>query len=472
MSEIKVNKLSPRTNCGTVTLGDSGDTFTIPAGATITNNGTAAGFGATGAASWDTTVKTSGFTAVSGVGYFVNTTAGAISVNLPAGTAGDVVAIKDYANTFDTNAVTLVQNGSDKIGGSTVNATLETEGLAVTLVFVDATQGWLVTDNGTQDTAPTAQYVTATGGTITTVGDFKVHQFTGSGTFTVTCTGNPGGSTQVDYLVVGGGGSGGLYPGTGGGGAGGMRIGSVVDTSPTIPIRAPGFTVSATSYPITIGAGGTPTNYPANNPTRAPNGSPSSALGFTATGGGGGAIAGASPVPQEGAQTGGSGGGGGFNGQAGAAGNTPPVSPPQGNNGGTGHPTTCNPSGGGGGGGAGAVGSNGSGGPVGGGAGGTGINVSPVFGTAPQPFYIANQSGNAGNTACGQFAGGAGGSSYSGSPSVGAIGGGANGAVNSEGNGKNGTTNSGGGGAGTQSLPSNSGAGGSGIVLIRYKFQN
>ena len=40
MSEIKVNKISPRTNCGTVQLGDSGDTITIPAGATITNNGT------------------------------------------------------------------------------------------------------------------------------------------------------------------------------------------------------------------------------------------------------------------------------------------------------------------------------------------------------------------------------------------------------------------------------------------------
>jgi len=40
MSEIKVNKISPRTACGTTTLGDSGDTFTIPAGVTITNNGT------------------------------------------------------------------------------------------------------------------------------------------------------------------------------------------------------------------------------------------------------------------------------------------------------------------------------------------------------------------------------------------------------------------------------------------------
>ena len=48
MSEVKVNKISPRTNCGTVTLGDSGDSFTIPAGVTITNNGTQTGFGRTG----------------------------------------------------------------------------------------------------------------------------------------------------------------------------------------------------------------------------------------------------------------------------------------------------------------------------------------------------------------------------------------------------------------------------------------
>ena len=138
MSEVKVNKISPRSGT-TVTLGDSGDTFTIPSGATINNQGTATNFGATGSASWNTTVKTGDFTAVAGEGYFVDTTSGAISVNLPAGTAGAVVAIKDYANTFDTNAVTLVQNGSDKIGGSTVNATLNTEGIAVTLVSVSYT---------------------------------------------------------------------------------------------------------------------------------------------------------------------------------------------------------------------------------------------------------------------------------------------------------------------------------------------
>ena len=43
-SEIKANKLSPATGTD-VTLGDSGDTFTVPSGATITNSGTATGFG-------------------------------------------------------------------------------------------------------------------------------------------------------------------------------------------------------------------------------------------------------------------------------------------------------------------------------------------------------------------------------------------------------------------------------------------
>ena len=119
MSEVKVNKISPRTACGTVQLGDSGDTFTIPAGASITNSGTASGFGATGSASWNTTVKTGDFTAVVGEGYFVNTTSGEIDVTLPAGTAGAVVAVADYANTADTNNIILKQNGSDKIEGST-----------------------------------------------------------------------------------------------------------------------------------------------------------------------------------------------------------------------------------------------------------------------------------------------------------------------------------------------------------------
>ena len=147
MSEIKVNKISPRAACGTVTLGDSGDTFTIPAGVSITNSGTASGFGATGAVSWNTTVKTSGFTAVAGEGYFISTTAGAIEMDLPAGTIGDEISFIDYAGTFDSNALTIDQNGTEKIVGSTDPLVVSTERAANTLVYTDSTQGWLLKNN-------------------------------------------------------------------------------------------------------------------------------------------------------------------------------------------------------------------------------------------------------------------------------------------------------------------------------------
>ena len=44
MSTIEVNKITPVSGGTNVTLGDSGDTFTIPSGATITNNGSSSGF--------------------------------------------------------------------------------------------------------------------------------------------------------------------------------------------------------------------------------------------------------------------------------------------------------------------------------------------------------------------------------------------------------------------------------------------
>ena len=222
MSEVKVNKISPRTNCGTVTLGDSGDTFTIPSGATISNLGTATGFGGTGVVSWDTaSIKTTGFTAVTGTGYFCNTTGGGFTVTLPLSpTAGDVVGVSDYAKTFDTDNLTLGRN-SENIGGVATNALLTTAGAAVTLVYVDSTKGWIVTDSGNQSEASTATYITATGGCITTCGDYKMHTFFGPGTFCVSAIGNPvGGGDGVSYMLIAGGAGGGAADG-GGGGAGG-----------------------------------------------------------------------------------------------------------------------------------------------------------------------------------------------------------------------------------------------------------
>jgi len=458
MSEIKVNKISPRTNCGTVQLGDSGDTFTIPAGATINNQGTATNFGATGAASWNTTVKTGDFTAVAGEGYFVNTTSGAITVTLPAGSAGAVVAIKDYAQTFDTNAVTLVQNGSDKIGGSTNNAILSTEGLSVTLVFIDSTQGWLVTDDGLQSQAVTNPYLIATGGTITTSGNCKIHTFTGPGTFEVTRAAVAAADNVVSHIVLAGGGGGGSNY-AGGGGAGGYRevvspsspyTGSPLNGYPSAPNRV---TVSVTSFPITVGGGGAA----GSSNAKGTSGASSIFSSITSAGGGGG---GSVPGPSIEGSDGGSGGGVANDGRPYPApsGNVPPVSPSQGNNGGRAQ-ISGGVNGSGGGGGAGAVGQDGGRcSSTNQGAGGAGV-ASSITGS---PVTRGGGGGGGGqnttppSTAGGAGGGGAGSGGHSGSGGTPAV---------------SGTANTGGGGGGGTCGPNVGGAGGSGIVIIRYRFQ-
>ena len=484
MSEVKVNKISPRTACGTTTLGDSGDTFTIPAGVTITNNGTANGFGATGAVNWQTTVKTSGFTAVAGEGYFVDTSSGAITANLPAGTAGAVVGFKDYLNSFDTHALTLDLNGSDKAGGSTDDPIISTEGMAVTLVFIDSTQGWLVTDSGLQSDATAPQYIAATGGNTTiTCGDNKIHIFTGPGTFCVSNVGNPVGNDTVEYLVVAGGGGGGGANspgcgGRGGAGGGGFRVFSALSGTGSSPscggpgssINAPaGITVTPGAMPVTVGAGGA-SGAAATAPSgHGARGASSIFSTITSTGGGGGSgYPSPSPSPTNPASPGGSGGGAYYTCGMGT-GNTPPVSPPQGNPASAGHPGSGGAGVGGGGAGASpfpmAVNS-----PIHSGyGGGVGSNVPNSFIGPTASSYGQSPSPLAPNGR--YFSGGGGGGSYSdGTAGSGGAGGGGGGAKGS--NATDGTVNTGGGGGGTGAGPNIGGAGGSGTVMIRYKFQN
>ena len=96
-----------------------------------------------GGTSWQA-VKTSTFTAVAGEGYFVNTTSGVITMNLPAGVLGSEISFADYAGTFDSNTFTIAANGSEKIFGSTADLTVSVERAANTLVYTDGTQGWLL----------------------------------------------------------------------------------------------------------------------------------------------------------------------------------------------------------------------------------------------------------------------------------------------------------------------------------------
>ena len=98
-----------------------------------------------GGTSWQA-VDTSTFTAVAGEGYFCNTTSGAFTANLPAGTLGDEISFIDYAGTFDTYNLTVAPNGSEKINGAAADLTVGVERAAFTLVFTDSTQGWLLKD--------------------------------------------------------------------------------------------------------------------------------------------------------------------------------------------------------------------------------------------------------------------------------------------------------------------------------------
>ncbi len=450
MSTVKVNKIEKRSG-STLTLGGPGTAVTLACGATQT------GFGRTGTVDWCTTAKTSPLTVASGNGYFINTSGGAITVTLPSSpSAGDIVALKDYANTWDTNNVTLGRGGS-KINGQCACATLNTESQSVTLIYVDGTKGWQDIHDSTSNVTG-ADFVAATGGTITTSGDYKIHTFTGSGCFQVTTAGNAAGSNKISYLVVAGGGGGagnvGNYDGSGGGGAGGFREGKCSsDPYSASPLATTALTASVATFPITVGGGGTagPTTGAGGN------GGLSTFSTITSAGGGGGNFpTGTTPTNA----AGGSGGGSAATcnqpqGTAGA-GNTPPVSPPQGNPGGSQQSSGASAAGGGGG--AAAAGGNAPSNTVAGdgGAGATtSINASPVqrAGGGGGSAYPANTGGSGG------AGGGGDGGRAPGTPSPA---------------GQSGTANTGGGGGGSNANPGNpavGGVGGSGIVILRYKFQ-
>jgi hypothetical protein len=65
--------------------------------------------------------------------------------------------------------------------------------------------GWKSVQDSTSNVTGINPFIAATGGTVTCCGDYKIHTFTGPGTFTVTNAGNPS-NNIVDYLVVAGGG--------------------------------------------------------------------------------------------------------------------------------------------------------------------------------------------------------------------------------------------------------------------------
>ena len=385
-------------------------TFTLPAtdgasGQSLVTNGSGVLSFASAGTSWQS-VQTTGFTASAGKGYPCNTTSSSFTVTLPASpSVGDTIIILDYAGTFATNNIILGAN-SNKIEGGTANKVLTTNREAVTLTYVDSTQGWVASsgvNEGTQSIDP------------------QVY--------------------SIDFLVVAGGGGGASNIG-GGAGAGGYRT-----STQTVNV--------GTAITVTVGDGGAS----GANPNNGSQGSSSSISGsglttITSAGGGGGGGYSLNGT------TGGSGGGGGGGGTiAGSAGNTPSTSPSQGNSGGTSNGGSGDATGGGGG--AGAVGANGVK-DVSAGNGGAGT-ASSITGSS-----VTRAGGGAGGgrnqTPNGNSPGGTGGAGGGGNggTNTGVQSGGAGtaGTANTGGGGGGGSLDYYGG------FPNNGGAGGKGVVIL------
>jgi hypothetical protein len=263
---------------GNASGGLSKATLTAGSNVTITNGDGAitisasSGGGGGGGLTWQS-VQSTGFTAVAGNAYPCNTTSAAFTVTLPASpSAGQQVQLLDYAGTWATNNVTVARGGSN-INGVAVNAVLAVNRSAVTLTYIDSTQGWVGSDAIAATSVP------------------------------------PGPTSSVDYLVVAGGGGGGTgTAGGGGGGAGGFR------TSTGLSVTV------GTTYNVTVGSGGAGGASGGENPGSVGNNSVFNNI--TSAGGGYGAGTGTT-APSFNGGSGGSGGGGRYGGSGGPASTTP-----------------------------------------------------------------------------------------------------------------------------------------------------
>jgi hypothetical protein len=386
--------------------------------------------------------------------------------NIQIGPTYGLSSVTDVGNTTSqtvqfTNAATgLVTTGNVAVGKEltvTGNVTMSEE-LTVTGNVVMTGTGALTLPSGTTAQQPTGVEgmvrfntttnrmefysgtewrslgsVSATGGTVTTIGGYRIHTFTQDGDFVVE-SGGP-----VEYLIVAGGGGGGQNV-AGGGGGGGYRssVFGVGSGGGRDQYETPMSVVSGTTYPVVVGQGGEGSTSGSLNGT---NGGDSSFNSIVAVGGGGGG---------RGDHNGNSGGSGGGGGARSASGNSV---------GGAGT-TEQGFAGGAGRGGAGYY-------PAGGGGG---------AGEIGQSYVSSSQAGRGGNGLLSTidgiptYRGGGGGGAVlsNGTAGEGGLGGGGSGERHSAGpTAEDGVANTGGGGGGGHG---NGGNGGSGVVIIRYKY--
>lgn len=163
-------------------------------------------------------VQTSAFNATAGSLYPVNTTSAAITATLPASpSAGDTITFQDYAGTFSTNNLTLNLNGKNMMGVST-NFIVTQNWRSITIIYVDATKGWLALNTSVAQPSniPTTSYLTVAGGG-GAGGTTGTNSYSGGGGGGGVVTGTASLTVGVTYSVT---------VGAGGAGASGLNSGS------------------------------------------------------------------------------------------------------------------------------------------------------------------------------------------------------------------------------------------------------
>ena len=142
MSGIVGSKLNIRGSNLIAKLGTDGQVLTSSgAGVAAAFEDLAAGI------SWQAVETGSTMTAVAGEGYWVNTTSNACTITLPgSASVGDTIIFADYARTWGTNAITIDSNGLNYQGDAdTYTVEYSTDGIALSITYMDATQGWVPT---------------------------------------------------------------------------------------------------------------------------------------------------------------------------------------------------------------------------------------------------------------------------------------------------------------------------------------
>jgi len=181
MSHVKTDKLSARTASGTITLGESGETLTIPSGVVLTNNGTASGFGKV--LQVVTVHKADNFTTTSA--SYVDVTGLSVSIT-PSSASNKILILGNmvFGVSGDHNAFAQFLRNSTVIAsstGNTDNSLFAVNGNSTAFRYSGVSEGWSYLDSPstTSSTTYKIQIKTGSGSVVAAVNTRSIDNYLG-----------------------------------------------------------------------------------------------------------------------------------------------------------------------------------------------------------------------------------------------------------------------------------------------------